>query len=71
MAAHVVTKGLSRLCCCPSSPIYDVKGMHYVRFYGLQHKMTKDERHELAEYRRKVTELRKQFKQEWTDKVHV
>ncbi len=32
--------------------------------------MTKEERHELAEYRRNVTELRKQFKQEWTDKVN-
>ena len=40
-----------------------------VRFYGLQHKMTKDERHELAEYRRKVTELRKEFRKEWMEKV--
>lgn len=39
------------------------------RFYGIQHKMTKDERHELAEYRRKLTEMRKEFKNEWLEQV--
>lgn len=59
MAAHVLA--LSRS--------FPLKFSVPVRLYGLQQKMTKQERHELAEYRRKLTELRKQFKNEWLEQV--
>ncbi len=62
MATHVLTKALSsywKLCYCPSSLIYNVKGVKDVRFYG---KLTKKER---AELRKKNPEMGK-----LTDKVN-
>ena len=64
MATHVrvVLQGAKSL--LPSST-------NHVRHYGLKHKMSKQERHDLAEYRRKLTVLRKQFRQEWLEKVYI
>ena len=63
--AHVLTfRYLSKVPSCRAA-----LQLRPARYYGLQKKMTKDERHELAEYRRKVTELRKDFLKEWRVKV--
>ena len=59
---HVVLQGAKAL--LPSST-------NHVRHYGLKHKISKQERHDLAEYGRKLTVLRKQFRQEWLEKVYI
>ncbi len=63
--AHVLTfRWLSKLPSCQAALQF-----RPARYYGLQKKMTREERHELAEYRRKVTDLRKEFLEEWRGKV--
>ena len=43
-----------------------------VRWYALKYKMPKEESQALAKYRRQVTALRRQFREEWLNKVsHV